>query len=104
MRSRFSAFALGLVDYLIETTFPGGPQWRTDRARWSEELRDYCEATRFAALSILKSPGDPSDLSDQAEVSFRAELWQGGQDLSFSEASRFQFVGGKWLYHSGRRL
>ena len=39
MRSRYSAYALGLVDYIIDTTLPAGPHWQADRSAWASELQ-----------------------------------------------------------------
>ena len=34
MRSRFAAYALGLVDHIVATTDPKGPQWQRHAASW----------------------------------------------------------------------
>jgi SEC-C motif-containing protein len=97
MRSRYSAYAVGAVDYLITTTDPDGPLFRQDRAIWAQEIADFCEHTRFEKLTVRGATS-----SDEAgEVEFFARLSRAGQDVSFSERSRFTRVGGRWLYHSG---
>lgn len=101
MRSRFAAYAKGLVDYVVETTDPEGPQWEPDRAGWRERIAAFCAATRFVGLAILDAP-PPS--GDEGFVTFRAVLTQGGRDATFTERSRFLRVDGRWRYHSGERL
>ena len=96
MRSRYCAYALGLVDYIIATTDPAGPQWRSDRVSWQAEIETFCRITRFEGLEILAAEGD--------EVTFRAHLTRGGQDTGFSERSRFVEREGRWLYHSGQPI
>ncbi len=97
MRSRYSAYAVGAVDYLIDTTDPEGPRWRSDRAVWAAEIAEFCEHTRFERLSVRSTKAE----GDRGEVSFFAELSRAGQDVSFAEHSRFRRVAGRWLYVDG---
>lgn len=97
MRSRFSAYAVGDVDYLIATTDPAGPQFRADRDRWAEEIAEFCKRTRFEKLGVTHASED----GDRGEVVFFAKLSRDGEDVSFAERSRFTRVAGRWLYHSG---
>jgi SEC-C motif domain protein len=96
MRSRFAAYAIGLTDYIIDTTDPEGPQWVPDRAAWSTQIAAFSAGTRFAGLRIQDSTEDT--------VRFHATLEQGGQDASFSENSRFVQRDGRWLYHGAVEL
>lgn len=97
MRSRYSAYAVGAVEYLIATTDPSGPQWRPDRAVWADEIAQFCRRTRFEKLTIRQA----SSHEDHGEVRFFARLSRDGEDVSFGEHSRFSQVDGRWLYHSG---
>lgn len=92
MRSRYAAYALGLVDYIVATSDP--PQD-------AEGVRSFCEHTRFTGLRVLDAP---EAILDVGFVSFHAGLEQGGQDASFSERSRFERREGRWLYVAGERL
>jgi len=96
MRSRYSAYALDLPDYIIETTHPDHPQFSGDLDVWRQDIRRFSEATRFERLEII-------DSSDRA-VTFRAHLTQGGQDASFTEKSLFETCDGRWFYKSGQFL
>ena len=98
MRSRYAAYAKGLVDYILDTTDPSGPQARPDRAAWREEVRAFCAATRFEGLRIL---GAPEPHGDEGFVTFEAKLSRDGADVSFTERSRFVRVEGRWLYRDG---
>lgn len=98
MRSRFSAFALGLIDHIIATTDPVGPLARRDRMAWQAELREFCEGTEFQGLEVLGG----GEESGGGWVRFRATLQQGAQDASFVERSHFVQRDGRWLYHSGQ--
>jgi SEC-C motif-containing protein len=95
MRSRFSAYALGLVDYVLASTHPDGPHH--GRYGQREEVASFCERTQFEALRVLESDVE----GDQGHVAFFATLSQSGTDCSFGELSTFYLVDGRWLYHSG---
>lgn len=95
MRSRYAAYAVGDVDYIIATTDPEGPQFQPDRAAWARSIAVFCEATRFQQLTIrAASPV----VDEHAEVEFLARLLRGGEDVSFVERSAFVRRDGQWLY------
>jgi SEC-C motif-containing protein len=100
MRSRYTAYAIADVSYLIRTTHPDGPHWRPDTAAWKAELAGYCEQVEFRGLRVEHAEA----AGDEGRVRFHATLAHGGRDLSFGEDSRFLRVGGRWLYHSGDRV
>ncbi len=81
MRSRYCAYALGLVDYVAATDV---------KAVDLKEIEHFCKATDFIGLEILETSEDT--------VTFRAILKQQGKDVSFTEKSRFEKKNGKWLY------
>jgi SEC-C motif domain protein len=73
MRSRYSAFALGQVDYLAETALePIG-----DLA----SLRSFCQSTHFFRLEILDAT--------ERDVHFKASSIQSGQLVTHVERSQF---------------
>jgi len=93
MRSRYSAFALGLVDYIMATTHPNNPDYTDDKECWRESILDFSQNTQFLGLKILEF----MDGEEEAFVTFEAQL-DGG---ILKEKSRFLKVEGKWLYESG---
>ena len=97
MRSRFSAYALGLTDYIMETTDPDGPQWQSDRLRWQSDLSRFSKAYNFVGLAILSH----ETVEHTGTVSFRATLNKDGAVELLIEKSRFSWVSDQWLYHSG---
>lgn len=100
MRSRYAAYALGLVDYVIRTTDPEGPQWEADRAAWERSIRAFSAGARFVGLRIHHAHAE----GDEGEVTFTAGLSAGGRDASFTERSRFRRGPDGWRYHSGVRV
>ena len=97
MRSRYSAYALGLVDYILHTADPAGPHGGVSQRA---SVVAFCRDTRFEALEVL----DASESGDRGTVSFRARLSRGGVDVSFGERSAFRRIEGRWLYLSGQPL
>lgn len=97
MRSRYAAYALGLLDYVLDTTAPDGPQAHADRRLWAADVEAFVRDTRFAGLEVLGSGAD----GDAGWVRFRAKLTQGARDASFEERSTFVRRAGRWLYLSG---
>ena len=95
LRSRYAAYALGKVGYVINTTHPGSPLRQEDPAAWRRELKQFCAATSFVDLRI--DPEEPLS-SDQTVVPFHASLFQGARDVSFSERSLFVRRQGRWWY------
>lgn len=96
MRSRYSAFALGLGAYLFDTLDPAHP----DRVGGAGELGSSRRSQRFLGLRILHAHEE----GDRAEVLFHARLFQRGQDQSFAELSQFTRSEGRWRYRSGQLL
>ena len=99
MRSRYAAYALGLVDYILRTTDPEGAAWEADEEAWRASVVAFSASATFTGVEILEMSPGPGE--DEAQVRFRARLEQDGRDASFSEMSRFRLVEGRWLYRDG---
>src|SRR5690606_2124565 len=52
MRARYSAYALSRVDFIIDTTHPTSPHFRTDRGPWKADLLAYCRSHHFLGLMV----------------------------------------------------
>ena len=88
MRSRYSAFAMDLTDYL--------------RASWHSSTRPAALArdptTRWLRLEVLES----GEEGDGGHVHFRATFREGRRFGVLEEASRFRREAGRWYYLEGR--
>lgn len=93
MRSRYAAFALGLVDYVIDTTDPKGNKYKPVRAIWTQELETFCQTTQFLGLEIMSAA--------ENMVVFRVNLVQSGKPSPYIERSIFTCPNGRWLYYDG---
>ena len=89
MRSRYSAYALGLNSYLLATWHPGTRP---------TELADPEPGLRWLGLEVRQQMrhGD-----DAATVSFVARSKLGGRAHRLHETSRFVREGGRWYYVDG---
>jgi SEC-C motif domain protein len=95
MRSRYSAYALDNAAYIMATTHPDNTLYRDDKTAWRTDIETFMRSTRFAGLQILNFEDDT--------VTFRATLFEGERDISFTEKSLFRQHDGRWLYLSGER-
>lgn len=98
MRSRFAAYALGLADYLIDTTHQEHPEFSKDRSAWKKSIESFSQSTSFDHLTI----NEFVDGQETATVSFTAHLRQAGNDATFGEKSLFVKENDRWLYKSGK--
>jgi len=91
MRSRYSAFVLGDVPYLLAT-------WHSSQRPATLELQD---AGKWLGLEIKqhRPTGEHT-----AEVEFVARFRVGGKAVRQHERSRFVREDGRWLYVDGDEL
>jgi SEC-C motif-containing protein len=95
MRSRYSAYALGKVDYLIGTR-PEAK--RADESR--EELATYCKAVSCVGLKIISKEKGGKD-EETGVVTFHASLQTNGRRSLHIETSTFARESGRWVYVDG---
>ena len=81
MRSRYSAFALGLGPYLVETLAATHPERRRPAAELARQLAAAHLTQRYMGLTIFSARPD--------EVLFHARIFVHGRDQSFVELSSF---------------
>lgn len=89
MRSRYSAFALGLADYL----------WRTWHPRTRPE-HVTLDDTAWTGLEILDVV-DGTERDQDGVVEFVAHHWSGRRQGAMRERSRFERRGRRWMYVDG---
>jgi SEC-C motif-containing protein len=88
MRSRYSAFALNLPDYLMASWHP---------STRPADLKEDGPAPRWIGLRVLAQ----STEADTASVEFVATCRVGGRAQRLHEKSRFVFEEGRWYYVDG---
>lgn len=95
MRSRYSAFATGNIDYLEETLLPGtrGDFNRAAAAEWAA-------SSEWTGLQVRAR--DAGGVADEAgEVEFVAHFRQAGEERVHHETGRFVKNDGRWFYVDG---
>jgi len=97
MKSRYAAFAASDSQYIINTTHRDNPDYTNDIQKWENDIHDFFDHTDFKNLEII----DFVDGENESYVTFKATLFQGAIDSSFTEKSKFIKVNDIWLYHSG---
>ncbi len=90
MRSRYSAFATGRLDYVFRTWHP-----RTRPAGLSPTPEVI-----WTGLEIVRTV-DGGVADDAGTVEFRARFRSGNQDQVIRETSRFERRAGRWVYVDG---
>lgn len=90
MRSRYSAYAVGDLDYI----------WQTWHPRTRPETLTPDTALTWTGLEIIDTvDGQPGDAT--GEVEFRAHYRQDRRSGTLHERSRFAFRARRWLYVDG---
>jgi SEC-C motif domain protein len=95
MRSRYSAYALGVIDHIMGTHHPkaSGDVDRKSTEKWSQEAT-------WQGLDIVSTEaGGESDESGQVEFIARYEL--SGTPLTHHERAQFRRHDGRWYYWDG---
>lgn len=97
MRSRYSAYALNIPEYIVRTTHPASSHYSDNRFAWKLAVSRFSSGSLFQKLEVL----DFRENDAMAEVTFTAYISQGGHDSTFTEKSIFENFRGSWLYLSG---
>jgi len=98
MRSRYTAYVLGAVDYILRTHHPDTIDM-TDR----ESVSEWSHGSEWLGLEVIATErGEPSD--DEGVVEFVARYQMDGKVRSHRERSRFRKLDGRWLYVDGEMV
>jgi SEC-C motif-containing protein len=95
MRSRYTAYVRGEIDYLVDTHDPATRSIDRDAlAAWSRE-------TEWLGLEIVATEyGGPNDA--RGVVEFIARGKTNGKPFTQRERSRFRKLNGRWVYVDGK--
>lgn len=96
MRSRYSAFSIGAVDYLIKTL---APERRSPNE--AKMLKRELRNTQWIKLEILNTDAGMSD-DLTGVVEFNAFFEANGRSGCLHERSNFRKEGNQWLYVDGQ--
>ncbi len=95
MRSRYTAFTLADVDYLMRSHHS-----RTRPVKERKSILNWAKSVQWMGLTVLNtSAGQNGDTTGIVE--FRALFLENGQLQEIHERSVFELEKGKWVYVSG---
>ncbi|MGE3175525.1 MAG: YchJ family protein [Planctomycetota bacterium] len=95
MRSRYSAYATGAIDWIVDSQIPEGRQF-TDR-RATEE---WSKRSNWKGMEVLEvQAGGASD--DEGVVEFKARYELAGEDIVHHEIASFRKDDGDWYFVDG---
>ena len=94
MRSRYTAYASGMAEYIVRTTHPAGPQYQNDKNRWTADINAFCQGHQFTGLIVHKQRIDDV----MGTVHFTATLEPDGTPSHLEEHSVFYRIHDQWLY------
>jgi SEC-C motif-containing protein len=94
MRSRYSAYALCLPEYIMRTTHPDHKDNLLNKEELKKKFSDFAKMTNFHRLEII----DFQNGEEEAFVTFMAQMSQGSHPMQLHEKSRFLKIGPQWLY------
>ena len=97
MKSRYSAYVVKDVKYIINTTDVNNPDYTIQTESWTNDLLEFCNTSEFKNLDIIEFIDD----SKESFVKFHVTLFINGKDNSFTEKSKFIKLKDKWLYVNG---
>jgi len=95
MRSRYSAYALGHVDWIVDSQSPDGRQFvdRNATEAWSKRAN-------WHRLEVLAAQdGGPEDA--EGFVEFKAYYTLAGEDITHHEVASFRREDGVWYFVDG---
>lgn len=99
MRSRYSAFVLGLDDYIIRTLHPEHEDLAMPRSELRASLAKTRKRARYRALEVIDRDGP--DANGVHRVLFHVTMMFAGKDNSFAELSTFLHDGTGLRYRAG---
>lgn len=88
MRSRYSAYALHLIHYLLETTHPN-----IRNLHLKKDIENWSKQNLWIKLEIISAVID--------QIEFKAHFQTGSKNFIHHELSTFKLENGKWYYLSG---
>ncbi|MCB9875985.1 MAG: YchJ family protein [Planctomycetes bacterium] len=95
MRSRYSAYALGHVDWIVDSQSPDGRQFvdRDATEQWSKKAQ-------WHRMEVLETQQGGED-DTEGFVSFKAYYTMGGEDITHHEVASFRKEDGVWYFVDG---
>ena len=112
LKTRYTAFAWRIPQYIIETTHPACKDFRKDKIKWARDLNrsGMFDSYDFVSLDVVGEESFNPDNDGEGFIEFKVNLKANsnsggnieGQDIVVQEKSRFlRTEGGGWKYAGG---
>jgi SEC-C motif domain protein len=95
MRSRFTAFVVKNIEYVMNTT---DPQTLTEFDFGATQ--DWANTSEFFKLEIVRASSE----GNKGIVEFKAHFRKDGKEQTHHELSKFRKQAGKWYFRDGKLL
>lgn len=95
MRSRYVAFTMADIDYLMKSHHSS-----TRPVRERKQIKKWAESVQWMGLTVLKTQGGEA-LDQTGYVEFRALYLEDGKMQQIHENSFFKRENNRWVYVSG---
>ena len=95
MRSRYVAFTLANVDYLMRSHSA-----KTRPVKDRKNIEKWAKSVNWMGLTILETQAGEA-IDEIGTVEFKATYLENGKQQQIHEKSLFQRENGKWVYVSG---
>jgi SEC-C motif-containing protein len=96
MRSRYCAYAMGVIDYLYQTS---GPRVRKEFD--AENSRKWAESAKWNGMEIVKAEGG-AETDTTGTVEFIARYAVKENDFEHHEVAQFEKVDNTWTFIDGK--
>jgi SEC-C motif-containing protein len=96
MRSRYTAFARGEVDFLTETIHPQAREGYN-----AEEVREWSKSADWLGFEVLSTSAGQAD-DDNGSVEFMASYRVEGKVVRHHEMAEFRKEDGTWYFFDGK--
>jgi SEC-C motif-containing protein len=95
MRSRYTAYATGNIDWIVESQSPDGRQFVDRKA-----TEGWSKRSTWRGLEVLKVDQGQAD-DAEGFVEFKAHYTAGGEDITHHEVASFRQEEGTWYFVDG---
>lgn len=98
MRSRYTAFAVGEIPYLISTLEPSKRAGVVEK-----DLREWSNGSEWLGLRVIDTEGGGAE-EDEGTVEFEAHyrVKDSGEEVHHHELATFRRREGRWFFHDGK--
>ncbi len=104
LQARYSAYAVRLPLYLMQTTASESPEWHADGERWALQLHEEGMFDGYQLLQLTTGPVEYGPSGDEAFVDLKVNvvrLGDGNEGVMWERNRFIKTESGEWLYANG---